>query len=181
MCFSYFSLFDLTETFYALNQRFDKLILHQPTVYIDIDRIADGKLFTTCFRLHDFLSKSHNELLAISASNEHRFTMMMRDDLFRDKFSKLKSLTLLCMHAEAVYSTIFDERMRLCETLERITLSEVSDGEEHGSTVQRKWKLVSRTFKGVILLCRTIYPIGIIRNESIEIFECQLRAVSVWM
>jgi hypothetical protein len=128
ICFSYFN-------FYWL---YEKLILHQTKNSINLDSIPDENVFTFCFKLNHFLTITKNYPLSISTYNEQRFALIMKDNLFQDKFSKLKSLTLFDIHADPIFNAIFDRRAKLYKTLERLTLQEISESEEHGHDVERK-------------------------------------------
>jgi hypothetical protein len=138
ICLSYFHFYCLYETFSCLNQRFNKLILHQANIYIDLNSISDGDFLTFCLKLNHFLTTTKNYPLSISTYNEQRFTLIIKDNLFQDKFSKLKSLTLSDMHAGPIFDAIFDEKTQLYERLERLTLGDISEADEHDGTIESK-------------------------------------------
>ncbi len=82
----------------------NKFILSEANIYIDLDSTSDENLLTFGFKLHHLLSQ---KVKMISVSNERsykedRFNLIMKDNLFQDKFSKLKSLKLFNMHAEPI-------------------------------------------------------------------------------
>ncbi|CAF4060355.1 unnamed protein product [Rotaria sp. Silwood1] len=138
ICFNYLNFYWLCETFSCLNQRVNKLILQQTKNSIDLDSIPDENILTFCFKLNNFLTITKNYPLSISSNNEQRFTLIIKDNLFQDKFSKLKSLILFDIHAEPIFNVIFDRRTKLYKTLQRLTLQEISESEEHGHDVERK-------------------------------------------
>ncbi|CAF3666224.1 unnamed protein product [Rotaria sp. Silwood1] len=67
------------------------------------------------------ITASQNYPLSIVASDEHKFNLIF-DDLFKDQFSKLKSLTLSDINAATIDDIIFDETTKLYERLERLSL-----------------------------------------------------------
>jgi hypothetical protein len=138
LCFSYFTFYELYETFFCLNQRLNQLLLSKASIYINLNNsIIETSFLTFCYKLHDYLRQSKNDFLAMTSYNEIRFNIIMKDDLFQDKFAKLKSLALHDIHADSIYNAIFDQRLNLYERLERLILHEVSEEEEHGSDVNR--------------------------------------------
>ncbi|CAF1307912.1 unnamed protein product [Rotaria sordida] len=159
ICFSYLSFYWLYETFSCLNQRFNKLILQQTKNSIDLDSIPDENILTFCFKLNNFLRITKNYPLSISTYNEQRFTLIMKDNLFQDKFSKLKSLILSDIHAEPIFNAIFDRRTKLYKTLQRLTLQEISESEEHGHDVERLCRqLISSKMKSLKYLNLNVKP-----------------------
>ena len=135
LCLNYLTFVDLYESFFGLNQRLNQLLLSKPTIYID--SIPETHFLTHCLKLSHFLSRSQNDLLALQSYDENQFKLIMKDHLFKDKFSRLKSLTLNSIHADLIYDVIFNEEMKLYDILERLLLIEVSEEEEHGSAVNR--------------------------------------------
>ncbi|CAF4963281.1 unnamed protein product, partial [Rotaria sp. Silwood1] len=121
MCFHYFDFYHLYEIFYYLNQRFNELIEYQTKIYIDLSPIPSKKFLRFCFQLNQLITASQNYPLSIVASDEHKFNLIF-DDLFKDQFSKLKSLTLSDINAATIDDIIFDEPTKLYEKLERLSL-----------------------------------------------------------
>ncbi len=76
ICFRYFHFYCLYEKFSCLNQRFNKLILHQANIYIDLNSISDGDFLTFCLKLDHFLTITKNYPLSISTYNEQRFILI---------------------------------------------------------------------------------------------------------
>ncbi|CAF1199624.1 unnamed protein product [Adineta steineri] len=136
-CFIYFNFYELYQSFFGLNQRINKLMLYQTDIIIDLDLIPNGDLLTFYYKLNHFLSLRKNHPLSMNTSNEQRFTLIMNDNLFQDKFSKLKSLTLFDIHAGVICDAIFDKRIKLYKTLEKLILQEISEAEEHGQDIER--------------------------------------------
>ncbi|CAF1069821.1 unnamed protein product [Adineta ricciae] len=157
LCLSYLTFFELYESFFGLNQRLNQLLLSKPTIYID--SIPETQFLTHCFNLSHFLSQSQNGLLALRSYDENQFKLIMKDHLFKDKFSRLKSLTLNSIHADSIYDVIFNEEMKLYDILERLFLSEVSEEEEHGSAVNRLCnRLISSKMKSLNYLNMSFTP-----------------------
>ncbi|CAF3315720.1 unnamed protein product [Rotaria socialis] len=64
----------------------------------------------------------------IVAADKHELNLILYDDLFEDRFSKLKSFTLSNINATTIYFIIFDESIKLYQRLERLALLErISD------------------------------------------------------
>lgn len=138
-CFGYLSVYHLYQSFSCINARLNELIIDQTNNGLNLSSIPDEVMLTFCFQLHRFLTITNNYPLSIiSISDEQKFNFIMKDNLFQDKFSKLKSLTLSGIHAEHIYNVIFNETTQLYHTLERVTLDEVSDGHQYSSYVDRK-------------------------------------------
>ncbi|CAF3023173.1 unnamed protein product, partial [Rotaria sp. Silwood2] len=121
MCFHYFDFYHLYEIFYYLNQRFNELIEYQTKIHIDLSPIPSKKMLRFCFQLNQLITASKNYPLSIVASDEHKFNLIF-DDLFKDQFSKLKSLTLSDINAATIDDIVFDETTKLYERLERLRL-----------------------------------------------------------
>ncbi|CAF1185479.1 unnamed protein product [Adineta ricciae] len=157
LCLNYLTFFDLYESFFGLNQRLNQLLLSKSTIYID--SIPETHFLTHCFNLSHFLSQSQNDLLALRSYDENQFELIMKDHLFKDKFSRLKSLTLNNIHADSIYDVIFNEEMKLYDILERLFLSEVSEKDEHGSAVNRLCnRLISSKMKSLKYLNMSFKP-----------------------
>ncbi|CAF1226836.1 unnamed protein product [Rotaria sordida] len=122
ICFNYFDFYQLYEIFFCLNQRFNKLILYDAKIHVDFGTIPNGKFLTFCFNLNHLKNTSGNYPLSIRADNEHQFNIFFEDDLFKDKFSKLKSLTLNNIKLATLSNIIFDKTIKLYKTLERLSL-----------------------------------------------------------
>ncbi|CAF1303630.1 unnamed protein product [Rotaria sp. Silwood1] len=102
--------------FFSLNQRFNKLILYDAKIHVDFGAIPNGKFLTFCFNLNQLTNTSKNYPLSIRADNEYQFNIFFEDDLFKDKFSKLKSLII--------------NDIKLA-TLKRLSLMEDISGEDY--------------------------------------------------
>ncbi|CAF4683260.1 unnamed protein product [Rotaria sp. Silwood2] len=131
MCFNYFDFYQLYETLFCLNQRFNKLILYEARIHVDFGAIPNGKFLTFCFNLNQLTNTSKNYPLSIRADNEDQFNIFFEDDLFKDKFSKLKSLTINDIKLATLSNIIFDKKIKLYETLERLSLMENISGEDY--------------------------------------------------
>ncbi|CAF1071168.1 unnamed protein product [Adineta steineri] len=159
MCFNYFHFYELYNTFFFLNQRLNQLLLHKINIPIDFDSVPSENLLTFCFQLHGFLSRSQNHSLAISTCDEHRLNLIMNDSLFQDKFNKLKSLTLFDHHEYPVSNVRFSERMDLYQTLERLTLHEIREGDADGSFLKQLCnELISSKMKSLKYLNISFSP-----------------------
>jgi len=123
-CLVYFDLYELNDIFYCLNQRFSKLIQHEIKLNINLTSIPTGKFLTFCNKLNQLLTTSQEYPLSIVADDKHKLNLILYDDLFQDKFSKLKSLKLSNIDVETIYSILFDETIKLYQTLERLSLLE---------------------------------------------------------
>jgi len=131
MCFNYFDFYQLHQIFFCLNQRFNKLILYDAKIHIDFSSIPNGKFLTFCFNLNQLINTNKNYPLSIRADGEYRFDIFFEDDLFKDKFSKLKSLTICNIKLTTLRNIIFDKTIKLYETLERLSLMEDISGENY--------------------------------------------------
>ncbi|CAF0850828.1 unnamed protein product [Rotaria sordida] len=137
MCFRYFGFYHTYDTFYCLNQRFKQLIQYETKSYIDLYSTPSGKFLTFCFDLIQLIKTSQNYPLSIVALDKYRFNLIFYDDLFKDKFSKVKSLTLLNIDARAVYSIIFDDAIKLYQSLERLSLlNKIGEENEHSNDIK---------------------------------------------
>ena len=117
ICFSYFNFYELYEIFFNLNQRFNQLIQYESKLYINLDAIPNTKLLTFYLNLNKFIEKNQNYPLSIIAHDEYKLNIIFYDDLFQDKFSKLKSLILSNITVETIYSIIFETTAKLYESL----------------------------------------------------------------
>jgi hypothetical protein len=120
--FDYFDFYQLYEIFSYLNQRFMKLILHQSKISIDFNSIPDGKFLKFCLHLHQCLKTSQNYPLSIHADDQHKFTLILKEDFFTEKFSKLKSLSIAYIDISTLSQAIFNEKTKLYKSLERLHL-----------------------------------------------------------
>lgn len=125
MCFAYFDFYELYDLFFGLNQHFNQLIQYQTKIHINLSLIPSGKFFTFFFQLNKFITRSKNYPLSIIANAKSELNLILQDDLFKEKFSKLKSLTLSNVDANTIYSIIFETKAELCQTLERLTLLDI--------------------------------------------------------
>ena len=71
------------------------------------------------------MSATQSYPLSIIANDKCELNVILQDDLFKEKFSKLKSLTLTNIDVEAIYSIIFEKKAELYNSLERLTLLEM--------------------------------------------------------
>ncbi|CAF1222446.1 unnamed protein product [Rotaria sp. Silwood1] len=161
MCFNYFDFYQLYETFFCLNQRFNKLILYDAKIHVDFGAIPNGKFLTFCFNLNQLTNTNKNYPLSIQADNEYQFNIFFEDDLFKDKFSKLKSLTINDIKLATLSNTIFDKKIKLYETLERLSLMEDISGESY-EIEELCNNLISSKMKSLKYL-----------NLNFEIHECE--------
>ena len=93
----------------------------------------------------------------------------------------MKSLALFDIHAEHIYRAIFDERAKLYQTLEKITLDEVSEADDNSSFVQGEEWFERYDLEFFDLFHRTIQSLTFFKNEIIEISQYQLSTVFMWM
>lgn len=108
--------------FFNLNQRFNQLIQYESKLYINLDAIPNTKLLTFCLNLNKFIVTSQNYPLSVIVHDKHKLNIIFYDDLFKDKFSKLKSLTLSNITVETIYIIIFETTSKLYESLRRLKL-----------------------------------------------------------
>ncbi|CAF2721641.1 unnamed protein product [Rotaria sp. Silwood2] len=140
ICFSYFNFYELYETFSNLNQRFNHLIQYESKLYINLDLVPNTKFLTFCLNLNQFIATSQNYPLSVIAHDKYKLNVIFYDDLFKDKFSKLKSLTLSNITIETIYSIIFETAAKLYESLRRLSLlDEISteDKREEDNNIQK--------------------------------------------
>ncbi|CAF4069747.1 unnamed protein product [Rotaria sordida] len=161
MCFNYIDFYQLYETFFCLNPRFNKLILYDAKIHVDFGAIPSGKFLTFCFNLNQLTNTNKNYPLSIRADDEYQFYIFFEDDLFKDKFSKLKSLIINNIKIATLSNIIFDEKIKLNETLERLSLMEDISGEDY--EIQELCNnLISSKMKSLKYL-----------NLNFEIYECE--------
>ncbi|CAF4093372.1 unnamed protein product, partial [Rotaria sordida] len=161
MCFNYIDFYQLYETFFCLNPRFNKLILYDAKSHVDFGAIPSGKFLTFCFNLNQLTNANKNYPLSIRADDEYQFNIFFEDDLFKDKFSKLKSLIINNIKIATLSNIIFDEKIKLNETLERLSLMEDISGEDY--EIQELCNnLISSKMKSLKYL-----------NLNFEIYECE--------
>ncbi|CAF1335112.1 unnamed protein product [Rotaria sordida] len=161
MCFNYIDFYQLYETFFCLNPRFNKLILYDAKSHVDFGAIPSGKFLTFCFNLNQLTNTNKNYPLSIRADDEYQFNIFFEDDLFKDKFSKLKSLIINNIKIATLSNIIFDEKIKLNETLERLSLMEDISGEDY--EIQELCNnLISSKMKSLKYL-----------NLNFEIYECE--------
>lgn len=122
MCFGYFDFYCLHKSFSSLNQRFQQLMAHQAKLYINLNSVPDQKFLTFCFQLHQFLATSPNSPVSLETYDEQQFSLLLMDDLFQDRFSKLKSLSLADIKVTTLFCTLLHSESKLCESLERLDL-----------------------------------------------------------
>jgi hypothetical protein len=122
ICFSYLNFYELYDIFFNLNQRFNQLIQYESKLYINLDSIPNTKLLTFFLNLNQFIETSQNYPLSVIAHDKYRLNVIFYDDLFKEKFSKLKSLTLSNIEIETIYSIIFETTAKLYESLRRLNL-----------------------------------------------------------
>jgi hypothetical protein len=131
LCFNYFDFYWLYELFFCLNQRFNELISYQTKLCINFRSIPHGQFLTFCLKLNKLIKTNKDNPLSITTDDEHKLNFLLEDDLFKDQFSKLKSLTISQIKVETLYDIIFGENTNLCETLERLSLLNDISGEKH--------------------------------------------------
>ena len=125
--------------FYNLNQRFNQLIQYQTKIHLVFHSIPSGKFLTFCIDLNQILTINQNYLLSIVAIEENKFNLIFYDNLFKDKFSKLKYLTLSNIDATTISSVIFDETIKLYQNLERLSLlNKIGEDTEYSNSINRK-------------------------------------------
>jgi hypothetical protein len=127
MCFSYFDFYELYHLFFGLNQCFNQLIQYETKMHINLSSIPSGEFLRFCFELNQFLRTTQNYPLSIIVNNECacELNLIIQDNLFKEKFSKLKLLTLSNVDANTIYSIIFEKKEKLYENLERLTLLDI--------------------------------------------------------
>ncbi|CAF4966436.1 unnamed protein product [Rotaria sp. Silwood1] len=160
MCFHYFDFFHLYEIFFYLNQRFNQLIQYETKIHIDLSLIPSRKFLTFCFQLNQLITTSENYPLSIVVHDKYRINLILEDDLFKDKFSKLKSLSLSNINVEIVYSIIFDKTAKLYESLEQLSLLD-GIGAKHSGVFDREnlcCKLISSKMKSLKYLNLNFKP-----------------------
>lgn len=81
--------------------------------------------------MSQFLTTNQNNSLALQTYDEYRLNLILDDGLFKQKFSKLKSLTISNIDIDIISDTIFDEEIKLYEILERLTLINMTCKEDH--------------------------------------------------
>ncbi|CAF4021210.1 unnamed protein product [Rotaria sordida] len=80
---------------------------------------------------------SQNYPLSIVALDRYRFNLIFYDDLFKDKFSKVKSLKLSNIDAKTLSSIIFDETIKLYQNVERLSLlNAIGEENEHSDDIK---------------------------------------------
>ncbi|CAF4335264.1 unnamed protein product [Rotaria sp. Silwood2] len=162
ICFSYFNFYELYETFSNLNQRFNHLIQYESKLYINLDLVPNTKFLTFCLNLNQFIATSQNYPLSVIAHDKYKLNVIFYDDLFKDKFSKLKSLTLSNITIETIYSIIFETAAKLYESLRRLSLlDEISteDKREEDNNIQKLCNnLISSKMKSLIYLHLNFEP-----------------------
>ncbi|CAF1063754.1 unnamed protein product [Rotaria sordida] len=121
--------YHLYEIFSNLNQHFNKLIQHYTEIYIDFDPIPNGKLLTFCLNLNQFITTSKNYPLSIYSFDKHRSTLILNDNLFKDKFFKLELLTISNIKIKTLSYALFYEKTKSNKTLERLSLLYKINGE----------------------------------------------------
>ena len=122
ICFSYFNFYELYEMFFNLNQRFNQLTQYESKLYINLDAVPNTKHLTFYLNLSKFIETSQNYPLSVIVHDKHKLRIIFYDDLFKDKFSKLKSLTLSNITVETIYIIIFETNSKLYESLRRLKL-----------------------------------------------------------
>ncbi len=122
ICFDYFDFYQLYEIFSCLNQRLTKLIFHQAKISINLNSIPNGKFLKFCFQLNQCPTKIQNYPLSIHAEDQHKFNFILEEDLFTEKFSKLKSLSIANTDVSTLSRAIFNEKSKLYKSLERLRL-----------------------------------------------------------
>ena len=122
LCFDYFEFYQLYEAFSCLNQRFTQLIVRQAKIYIDLNLIPNGKFLKFCFQLNQCLTISHNYPLSIHTEVQHRFNLILEEDFFTEKWSKLKSLSVANIDVQTLSHAIFNEKTKLYQSLERLRM-----------------------------------------------------------
>ncbi|CAF4935467.1 unnamed protein product, partial [Rotaria sp. Silwood1] len=132
ICFDYFDFYWLYELFFDLNQRLNELILYQAKIYINLKSIRHEKFLAFCLKLNQLIIISQNYPLSIHTWSEDRFNLIFNDDLTKDKFSKLKSISISNIKVTTLNYILFDETIKLYETLERLSLESEISGEDYG-------------------------------------------------
>ncbi|CAF3039752.1 unnamed protein product [Rotaria sp. Silwood2] len=132
-CFSYLDFYNLYEIFFCLNQRFKQLILYQTRVQIDLCLVPHEKLPTFCCHLNQLITTNQNYAPSLVADDKYKLNLIFENDLFKETFSKLKSLTLSNIRVKTVYNIVFDETIKIYEKLERLCLRRKITEEPGGS------------------------------------------------
>ncbi|CAF1056233.1 unnamed protein product [Rotaria sordida] len=136
MCFAYLDFYSLYEIFYCLNQRFKQLIQYQTNIHINLNSIPSRKFLTFCFQVNQCIKTSQNYCLSIVVNDKYRLNLILEDDLFKDTFSKLKSLSLSTVDAGTIHSLIFNKTIKLYQRLERLNLlHEISEKHEGSNDI----------------------------------------------
>ncbi|CAF3742278.1 unnamed protein product [Rotaria sp. Silwood1] len=154
-CFSYFNFYELYEIFSNLNQRFNQLIQYESKLYINLDSIPNTKFLTFCLNLNQFIATNRNYPVSVIAHDKYKLNFIFYDDLFKDKFSKLKSLTLSNITVETIYSIIFETTAKLYESLRRLKLLDgiSSEKKRDDNNIQKLCNnLISSKMKSLIYL-----------------------------
>jgi hypothetical protein len=141
MCFAYFDICELYHLFFGLNQCFNQLIQYETKMQINLSSIPSGEFLTFSFELNQFITTTQNYPLSIIANDECKceLNLILQDNLFKQKFSKLKSLTLSNVDANTIYSIIFEKKAELYQNLERLTLLDIDRTADGGRfSVQSK-------------------------------------------
>ncbi|CAF4198969.1 unnamed protein product, partial [Rotaria sordida] len=147
ICFAYFNFYELYEIFSGLKQRFNQLIQNESNIHINLASIPSEKFLTFCFQLN----QCKNYPLSIIAYGKHKLNLILEDDLFQEKFSKLKSLSLSKMYVGTIDRLIFNETTKLYQSLERLSLlDKIREDRERSFNIDRLFKnLISSKMKSL--------------------------------
>ncbi|CAF1412136.1 unnamed protein product [Rotaria sordida] len=147
ICFAYFNFYELYEIFSGLKQRFNQLIQNESNIHINLASIPSEKFLTFCFQLN----QCKNYPLSIIAYGKHKLNLILEDDLFQEKFSKLKSLSLSKMNVGTIDRLIFNETTKLYQSLERLSLlDKIREDREGSFNIDRLFKnLISSKMKSL--------------------------------
>ncbi|CAF1359891.1 unnamed protein product [Rotaria sordida] len=114
------------------NNQVNPMNISAPTIPVT-DSVPNTKLLTFCLNLHQFIATSQNYPLSVIVRDKYKLNIIFYDDLFKDKFSKLRSLTLSNITVETMYSIIFETIAKLYESLRRLNLlDEISTEDKRG-------------------------------------------------
>ncbi|CAF3244605.1 unnamed protein product [Rotaria sp. Silwood2] len=157
ICFDYFDYYGLCQSFFGLNQRFDQLITYESKIHMDLESIPEQYFLTYCIQFHHLVMKSGKFPLSFQTNDQYRLDLMFADYFFKDKFSKLKSLTLQNIKVDSVYEFIFDKDTKLYENLQRINLMNI-ECEKSNSANLLTYNLISPKMKSLTYLNMNFQP-----------------------
>jgi hypothetical protein len=124
MCFDYFDFYRLYQVFFGLNQRLDRLIQYEAKIYVDLNSFLPQDFLTFCLNLSQLNKNTSNYPRSLTTYSEENLKLIFYDNLLKDRFTRIKSLSVASMKFDTLYHAIFDEETKLYKTLERLTLSD---------------------------------------------------------